>query len=154
MKLPTIKAKQAQRGFTIVELLIVIVVIGVLAGIVIVAYTGVTKKANQSAAIGNATSVQKVAESYNSENGYYPSLANLQSYSGYSRIPNGISLGTLNPTATDNKGTYMRYKEKGTSPNFTGGCIIYWDDVTSAVANPPKFVGDASSWNAGTSTCG
>lgn len=37
------------RGFTIVELLIVIVVIGILAAIVIVAYQGVTNRANDSA---------------------------------------------------------------------------------------------------------
>jgi prepilin-type N-terminal cleavage/methylation domain-containing protein len=36
-----------QRGFTIVELLIVIVVIGILAAIVIVAYTGVQDRARQ-----------------------------------------------------------------------------------------------------------
>lgn len=36
------------RGFTIVELLIVIVVIGVLAGIVIVAYAGAQNKANDT----------------------------------------------------------------------------------------------------------
>ncbi|RYX79148.1 prepilin-type N-terminal cleavage/methylation domain-containing protein [bacterium] len=37
-----------QKGFTIVELLIVIVVIGILAAIVIVAYQGVTARANTS----------------------------------------------------------------------------------------------------------
>ncbi|RYZ85786.1 MAG: prepilin-type N-terminal cleavage/methylation domain-containing protein, partial [Moraxellaceae bacterium] len=36
-------------GFTIVELLIVIVVIGILAAIVIVGYQGVTKRANDTA---------------------------------------------------------------------------------------------------------
>jgi len=41
-------AKQ-QKGFTIVELLIVIVVIGILAAIVIVAYTGVQNRANDAA---------------------------------------------------------------------------------------------------------
>jgi prepilin-type N-terminal cleavage/methylation domain-containing protein len=37
-----------QRGFTIVELLIVIVVIGILAAIIIIAYNGVTQKAHAS----------------------------------------------------------------------------------------------------------
>lgn len=40
--------KHRTAGFTIVELLIVIVVIGVLAAVVIVAYTGVTKQAQTS----------------------------------------------------------------------------------------------------------
>lgn len=40
--------KDSQHGFTIVELLVVIVVIGVLAAITIVSYTGITQRANVS----------------------------------------------------------------------------------------------------------
>ncbi len=42
-------AKQKQSGFTIVELLIVIVVIGILAAITIVAYNGVQQRARDAA---------------------------------------------------------------------------------------------------------
>ncbi|PIZ60082.1 hypothetical protein COY18_01845, partial [Candidatus Saccharibacteria bacterium CG_4_10_14_0_2_um_filter_41_11] len=38
--------RKKERGFTIVELLVVIVVIGILAAITIVSYTGITAKAN------------------------------------------------------------------------------------------------------------
>ena len=41
--------KQKQTGFTIVELLIVIVVIGILAAITIVAYNGIQNRANDTA---------------------------------------------------------------------------------------------------------
>ncbi|MCB8045019.1 prepilin-type N-terminal cleavage/methylation domain-containing protein [Microbacterium oxydans] len=37
--------KDAQRGFTIVELMIVVVVIAILAAITIVAYNGIQKRA-------------------------------------------------------------------------------------------------------------
>lgn len=59
MSFKNIKANQ---GFTIVELLIVVVVIAILAAITIVSYNGITKQANASAAASLAASVKKKAE--------------------------------------------------------------------------------------------
>ncbi|WP_277612393.1 prepilin-type N-terminal cleavage/methylation domain-containing protein [Cryobacterium lyxosi] len=53
-----------QRGFTIVELLIVIVVIGILAAITIVAFNGVQNKAKVSAAQSAATQAAKKVTVY------------------------------------------------------------------------------------------
>ena len=61
-----------QKGFTIVELLIVVVVIAILAAISIVAYTGITNRANTSASIETANSVKAVAVAYQGANGGYP----------------------------------------------------------------------------------
>ena len=49
------------RGFTIVELLIVIVVIAILAAITIVAYNGVTSRANAAKNQTDALTVRKRA---------------------------------------------------------------------------------------------
>ena len=58
-----IKLKNSKaNGFSIVELLIVIVVIGILAAIPIVSYSGVTSRANTAANQSNANSVQQGAE--------------------------------------------------------------------------------------------
>ena len=52
-----------QRGFTIVELLIVVVVIAILAAITIVSYNGITNRARESAAQAGAVQVgKKVAQ--------------------------------------------------------------------------------------------
>lgn len=64
--------KNVQKGFTIVELLIVIVVIGVLAAIVIVAYNGITSSAHESAVKSDLANFVKRAEIYKVENGSYP----------------------------------------------------------------------------------
>ncbi|HET8884028.1 MAG TPA: type II secretion system protein [Candidatus Saccharimonadales bacterium] len=61
-----------QTGFTIVELLIVIVVIGILAAITIVAYNGVQQRANNTARISAASQVIKLIESYKVVNNAYP----------------------------------------------------------------------------------
>lgn len=61
-----------QTGFTIVELLIVIVVIGILAAIVIVAYSGVQDKARYSAMQSDLNSLNKAIQLYYVDNGAYP----------------------------------------------------------------------------------
>lgn len=118
-----IKQLEDARGFTIVELLIVIVVIGILVGIVVVAYTGITSQANGAASKANAQGVAKVAEAYNADGSTtgYPTLAQLNAYTGYTRIPTGVTVSANNPTAANGK-TTVSYKELST----TGGCIGYW----------------------------
>ena len=70
MSLANIKTKN--QGFTIVELLIVVVVIAILAAITIVSYAGITARANESAVKLQASNFAKKAEAYNAEIGYYP----------------------------------------------------------------------------------
>ncbi len=60
------------RGFTIVELLIVIVVIGILAAIVIVAYTGIQTSAKVTRVYSDMASVNKQVLAYYAQNGSYP----------------------------------------------------------------------------------
>ncbi len=65
--------KRLQQGFTIVELLIVVVVIGVLAAIVIVAYNGITASAHETAVRADLSNFAKKVEVYKVQNGAYPS---------------------------------------------------------------------------------
>lgn len=61
-------------GFTIVELLIVIVVIAILASISIVAYTGIQSRARDTQRRSDIASFTKALELYYLENGEYPSI--------------------------------------------------------------------------------
>lgn len=67
-------------GFTIVELLIVIVVIAILASITIVSYNSVNNKARTTAKINDMTSIQSLVERYASEKGSYPSTDGVWTY--------------------------------------------------------------------------
>lgn len=61
-----------QRGFTIVELLVVIVVIGILAAITIVAYNGIQNRARDTDRMSDINAIRKALEVYKSFNGEYP----------------------------------------------------------------------------------
>ncbi len=61
-----------QVGFTIVELLIVIVIIGILAAIVIVAYNGITSQARESAVKSDLANARKKLTLYKVDNGTFP----------------------------------------------------------------------------------
>lgn len=137
-----------QKGFTIVELLIVIVVIAILAAISIVAYTGIQSRARTSAGQQLASQVAKKMEIYNAVNGSYATLrSQIQgtAESVIDGIPAGTAAGTtpvivpasdslLSATAlnatTGNNGKSVRIN--GTS---AGGNVFYWDYSASAEAS-------------------
>lgn len=60
------------KGFTIVELLVVIVIIGILAAITIVSYTGVTQKANEASIKSDLANSIKKLNMFYAEHGVYP----------------------------------------------------------------------------------
>jgi prepilin-type N-terminal cleavage/methylation domain-containing protein len=66
-----------QEGFTIVELLIVVVVIGILAALVITTYTGIQAKSRDSKRLTDLQNVQTNLELYFQTAGYYPSLTDM-----------------------------------------------------------------------------
>lgn len=78
---------QKQTGFTIVELLIVVVVIAILAAITIVSYNGIQERTANTKIMNDLKSMQKLIESYKSVHGSYPATSGW-SYS--SNSPNGF----------------------------------------------------------------
>jgi len=72
-----ISLKSKQQGFTIVELLIVIVVIGILAALVITTFTGIQKKARDTERTTDIKAIHGQVEAYYAQNGNYPTLAHM-----------------------------------------------------------------------------
>lgn len=70
----SLKKRNQEKGFTIVELLIVIVVIGILALLVITTYGGIQAKARNSKRQADLQAVATQIEAYYSQNQHYPSL--------------------------------------------------------------------------------
>lgn len=61
--------KQKQQGFTIVELLIVIVVIGILAALVITTFTGIQQRARNTERQTDIKAIHGQVEAYYAQNG-------------------------------------------------------------------------------------
>lgn len=64
-----VKYKQKQTGFTIVELLIVIVVVAILATISIVAYNGIQARARDTMRTDGIAKIERALELYRVDNG-------------------------------------------------------------------------------------
>jgi type II secretion system protein G len=110
-----------QKGFTIVELLIVIVVIGILAAITVVAYNGVQNRANDIAIQSDLNNIAKKIRVYQAENGAYPT--------GWTQ------LSTLKLKAT--KAAYGNHFDNGTG---LYNLVYCWPNA----ANPDSFAVVAS----------
>jgi type IV pilus assembly protein PilA len=73
--------KNKEQGFTIVELLIVIVVIGILAALVITTFTGIQQKARNTERQTDIKAIHGQVEAYYAQNGRYPTLDNMNNVS-------------------------------------------------------------------------
>ena len=156
MILNNIKNMKKAHGFTIVELLVVIVVIGILATITIVSYAGITQKANTTKAQTNAQSAQSVAEVFNADKGYYPYYTTDFLVSEITKLPAAV---VFDDTLDANNGdTAIWYQYCGTVDAPTagtgalGGRIVYYNFSDPEATDNVFYVGSGTE-GAGTATC-
>ena len=67
------KTRQSEKGFTLIEIMVVIIILGILASYVAVRLTGQTEEARRTQAIVQIESLETALELYKLDNGSYPS---------------------------------------------------------------------------------
>lgn len=89
------------KGFTLVELLIVIVILGILATVTVFAVRGITNQGQDSACKADLKTISTAVEAYSAQHGVYPaSIAVLQS-SGLLRPASGGTAATWSFTTSN-----------------------------------------------------
>ncbi|MHB1865251.1 MAG: type II secretion system protein [Candidatus Saccharimonadales bacterium] len=97
-----LKITKKQNGFTVIELIIVIVVVGILAAIVISTYSGIQVKQRNSKRETDIQALQTQLESFYSQNGYYPSLKDINSASWRAKNMTNLNpADMIDPSATN-----------------------------------------------------
>jgi len=158
--------RQKQHGFTIVELLIVIVVIGILAAITIVSFNGVSARATFAKEKSEMATINKAIRLYYSENGTYPSTGGTNTWSGFGQGQNfvpGLTPTYISKTPqlapNSNIDNSYLYTSNGTdyklirySDNVNGLPSVQMNNSLTDPVRPAQSRGAWGYWTAGAAT--
>lgn len=120
--------EKQDKGFTLVELLIVIVILGILATVTVFAVRGITDQGQESACNADKKTIEVAAEAFMAQNGSYP--ADLAALEGS---------GLLRGVTSDNW-TYAHTAGAGSTPESYSLTAAGKCATATTVAAPPTTV--------------
>lgn len=132
-----VSLKKRSEGFTIVELLIVIVVIAILATLVIVTFSGIQQKARDSQRQTDINALDSHVEAFYAENGAYPTATQIADATWRGKYMKGLDPAALVSPKGANLNDSTKadaYSYKPTQDDGTTACT--GTDVTTTGDTP------------------
>lgn len=130
----------SRRGFTLIEILIVIAIIAVLAALLIPASSGIIKKSRDTQSLNNLAQISKGLEVYVAENGKYP--YSYDSTGNYWVFQINPYVGNWKLGGGQSKGVFYSPNEKMHNPIADYGInnLVVYDSYTSPSQRVPATI--------------
>ncbi len=139
--------KAIQKGFTLIELMIVVAIIGILAAIAIPAYQDYTARAQSTEALSLLSGVKSGATEYWSDKGNWPKLESI----GFDNVSSKY-ISALKFSSGKYSAQFRAQSENAVSPKLAGKQIILEAQVSKGVIDW-KCTTTVSEFNAVPNTC-
>ena len=143
MKMMQKPIQLAQKGFTLIELMIVVAIIGILAAVAIPAYQDYISKAQVTEGVNLLGGLKVDIANYYGEKGEFPDMTKLIAFAGV-KVTSGKYVSTITSTVISDRVTFLaKFRNTGVGANIKNKFV----EIVYTTASGGKFVCQASSSN-------